>query len=228
MALEASHLRVWFAAPAAAAAFDVAALAGGDRETWNSLHSDRRRRDWAVSRVLLGSVVAPDSACRSFSHSHAHAALAFGPDGGCVGVDLEWMATRDFRGMAEIGFSPAEAAYIAGIGEPAQQRAVFYELWTLKEACTKALGLSLVDGLRLCRFVNEDFDWCATIPTGRSWHAIVFAPRTDLRLALVSVFDTVTASTPAIVASEWPDPRPVAWPVRHRFHSRADGRSIAC
>ena len=136
--------------------------------------------------------------------------------------------------MAEIGFSPAEAAYIAGIGEPAQQRAVFYELWTLKEACTKALGLSLVDGLRLCRFVNEDFDWCATIPTGRSWHAIVFAPRTDLRLALVSVFDTVHGvhagdrrvrmAGPATrsLAGAAPVSKPRGWPVASRANVTPD------
>jgi hypothetical protein len=137
--VEASHLRVWFAAPAAAATFDATTLEAGEQQAWNALRTDRRRRDWAVSRVLSGSVTVPDSACRSLSHSHAHAALAGGPAGGAVGVDLEWMATRDFAGMAQIGFSPAEAAYIAMIGEPARRRAVFYELWTLKEACTKAL-----------------------------------------------------------------------------------------
>jgi len=129
--------------------------------------------------------------------------------------------------MAEIGFAPAEAAYIAALGEPVQRRAAFYELWTLKEACTKALGLSLVDGLRQCRFVNEDSAWRATIPTARSWHAIVFAPRADLRLSLVWVFDADDAAAPTIVASEWPDPRSVDWPVRHRFDSRTDARSAA-
>jgi hypothetical protein len=214
---EASHLRIWFATPAAAGAFDPDALSDAERATWADLRSERRRADWAVSRVLLQGNALPAACARSLTHSRAHAAVATGPSGGAVGIDLEWLAPRDYAGLAEIGFSATEAAFIATIDDPPQQRAAFYELWTLKEACTKALGLPLVDGLRQCRFVNANREWHAELPTDRPWEVIAYAPRPDLLLAVAWVAGADALAAPMVTIREWPDPQPVVWPERHRF-----------
>ena len=127
--------------------------------------------------------------------------------------------------MAELGYSPAEAALIASLTEPGQRCAAFYELWTLKEACAKALRLSLVDSLRQCRFVNDGLAWEAKIPSATSWQAIVYAPRPDLRLSLVWTTDTLEAALAPVAMKEWPSVHAVEWPAIRRFSG--PGRSRA-
>lgn len=210
--------QVWLATPDAAAALDPTSLDAGERAQWACLRTERRRRDWAASRSLLRAASADSSRARSLSHSHAYAALALAPPLTSVGVDVEWLAPREFVGMAEIGYSRAEAALIASITEPGQQRAAFYELWTLKEACAKALGLSLVDSLHQCRFVNDGLTWEAEIPSAKAWQAIVYAPRPDLRLSLVRVADTVEPTLLPVAMREWPCGDAVEWPTVRRFN----------
>ena len=204
--------QVWLATPEAATALDPTSLDAGERAQWARLQTERRRRDWASSRSLLRAASEDTRSTRSLSHSHAYAALALAPPLTSVGVDVEWLAPREFVGMAEIGYAPAEAALIASLVEPGQQRAAFYELWTLKEACAKALGLSLVDSLHQCRFVNDELAWEAEIPSAKSWQAIVYAPRPDLRLALVRVADTLEPTLLPVAMKEWPSGVAVAWP----------------
>jgi hypothetical protein len=134
-------------------------------------------------------------------------------------VDVEWLAPRAFTGMADVGYWPAEAAMIASRAEPAQRCAAFYELWTLKEACAKALGLSLADSLRQCRFVNDELDWEADIPTAKSWQAVVYAPRPELRLSLVWVADTLEPTLWPVAMKEWPPVHAVEWPTVRCFSS---------
>lgn len=67
-----------------------------------------------------------------------------------VGVDVE--QARDVRTalrLADRYFPAAEARLVRGAAEPADQVALFARLWTRKEACVKAVGGKLVDGLRL-------------------------------------------------------------------------------
>ena len=210
--------QVWLATPEAAGALDPTSLDAGEQAQWARLWTERRRRDWAASRSLLRAVSTNTCSARSLSHSHAYAALALAPPLTSVGVDVEWLAPREFVGMAEIGYSPAEAALIASLAEPGQQRAAFYELWTLKEACAKAFGLSLVDALHQCRFVNDGLMWEAEIPSARSWQAIVYAPRPDLRLSLVRVADPFEPALLPVAMKEWPSGHAVEWPAVRRFN----------
>jgi phosphopantetheinyl transferase (holo-ACP synthase) len=218
-------LQVWLATPEAAAPFDPASLDAAEREEWARLRTGRRRLDWAASRSLLHAASIGAHGARSLSHSHAYAALALAPGSTAVGVDVEWLAPREFAGMADVGYSPAEAALIASLAEPGQRCAAFYELWTLKEACAKALGLSLVDSLRQCRFVNDELAWEADIPIAKSWQAIVYAPRPDLRLSLVWVADTLEPTLSPVAMTEWPSNHAVEWPTVRCFSG--PGRSHA-
>ena len=60
-----------------------------------------------------------------------------------VGVDVEW-AGRELAHLelARRFFAPAEAERLAGL-PPEERRAAFFELWTLKEAFIKALGMGM-------------------------------------------------------------------------------------
>lgn len=67
-----------------------------------------------------------------------------------VGIDAECTRPmRDARAIAERFFAPDEAAAVAAAGPPgsAYEAAAFRDLWTLKEAYVKALGLGLSMGL---------------------------------------------------------------------------------
>lgn len=222
-------LELWLATPEAAAALDPASLTEAERDEWAGLQTPRRRRDWAASRRLLHAAAAHDTSCaRSLSHSHAYAALALAPASTAVGVDIEWLAPREFAGMAELGFSAAEAAFIASHAEPGKCRAAFYELWTLKEACAKAFGLHLVDALRQCRFVNTRLSWEADVPAARPWRAIVYAPRPDLRLSLVWTADALESPLQPIALREWPPGNTVEWTTVRRFSGQGRLRADAC
>jgi len=210
-------LQVWLATPEAAAALDPASLTEAERAQWAGLQSKRRRRDWASSRTLLRAASVDTRSARSLSHSHAYAALAFAPAAAAVGVDIEWLAPRNFASIAELGFSAAEAAFIASLAEPGKCRAAFYELWTLKEACAKAFALHLVDALRQCDFVNAGLSWHADVPSARPWQAIVYAPRPDLRLSLVWTRDALEPPLQPIATREWPSGNAVEWTTVRRF-----------
>jgi 4'-phosphopantetheinyl transferase len=60
-----------------------------------------------------------------------------------VGVDLEWPGREVARAeLSRRFFAPAEADWLAAL--PAtEQRAAFFELWTLKEAFIKAVGVGM-------------------------------------------------------------------------------------
>lgn len=79
----------------------------------------------------------------NLAHSGALAVAAVAPGGGGVGVDIERVRPLDdLEGTVRVAFTPAEAAPLLALAEPARLRA-FYEAWTRKEAVLKALGLGL-------------------------------------------------------------------------------------
>jgi len=203
----------WLAPPEAADLFDPSRLVGSDRDEWTSLQTSRRRRDWASSRALLGAVRAASDQRSSLSHSRGYAALALAPHAVTVGIDLEWMAPREFLGMANIAYSAEECALLASLDDPRDLCSTFYELWTLKEAFGKALQLPLVDALRQCRFVDAGLGRRADVPTNRHWRATVFAPRPQLRLAVARIADTHAQLDTPLATFEWPRPRGCDWTV---------------
>lgn len=204
---------VWLATPAAALLFDPSRLGAADRAVWDGLHTARRREDWASSRALLGAVPVTDRVARSLSHSRGFAALARAPEPVAVGIDVEWLAPRDFVSMARTAYAPAEADELASLDDESCLRGRFYEAWTLKEAFAKALRLPLADALGQCRFDGADAAATARVPTTRPWSATVFAPRPLLRIAVVLVADDRAAVPSVLRTLEWPPGAAVTWPV---------------
>jgi phosphopantetheinyl transferase (holo-ACP synthase) len=219
---------VWLATPDAAERLDPATLDDADRAAWASIHTSRRRQDWASSRALRGAVPVAEKQASSHSHSHGFAALAVAPAPVTVGVDLEWLAPRDFRALADIAYSAAECAHLASLEEPSDLGATFYELWTLKEAFAKALQLQLADALRLCRFIDDSGTHRAEVPTTQSWRATVFAPRPQLRLAVVRMHDSQASICEAVNTMEWPPPRAREWPIVLDLVSSGRHAATAC
>lgn len=204
---------VWLATPDAADRLDPASLDPAARQEWASIRTARRRRDWESSRALLGAIPAARDRQRSMTHSRGFAGVALAPAAVAVGVDVEWMASRDFNGMASAAFTPAECEYLARLDDPSELCSRFYEFWTLKEACAKALRLELVDALRQCCMIDATGARRAKLPTTRRWRATVFAPRPQLRLAVAQVFESPKPADAALLTFEWPSPRGTEWPV---------------
>ncbi|MCJ7451994.1 MAG: 4'-phosphopantetheinyl transferase superfamily protein [Steroidobacteraceae bacterium] len=212
-ASESRGTEAWLATPEAADRVDPSRLVGRDREEWSTLQTARRRRDWASSRALLSAAAVASDQTSSLSHTHGYAALTLAPRAVAVGVDLEWLAPRDFRGMASVAYCAAECALLASLDDPQELCATFYELWTLKEAFAKALQLPLVDALKQCRFVDAGLDRRADVPTTRHWRAMVFAPRPQLRLAVALIADAPEQLDAPIGTFEWPQARHCDWAV---------------
>jgi 4'-phosphopantetheinyl transferase len=215
MAVEPSSrgAEIWLAPPEAADHFDPSRLVGREREEWTALQTARRRRDWASSRALLGAARVNSDQRSSLSHTRGYAALALAPRAVTVGIDVEWMAPREFLGMANIAYSADECALLASLDDPRDLCSTFYELWTLKEAFGKALQLPLVDALRQCRFVDAGLGRRADVPTNRHWRATVFAPRPQLRLAVARIVDAPAQLDAPLETFEWPQPRRCHWTV---------------
>ncbi len=209
----AAAAEVWLATPAAARAFDPSKLGAADRAKWDALHTTRRREDWASSRALQAAAPVSAGDASSLSHSRGFAALLRAPRQVEVGVDVEWLSARDFLSMARTAYSPAEADELESLRDPTELRARFYESWTLKEAFAKALRLPLADALGQCCFGVAHESVTARVPTTRSWSATVFAPRPQLRVAVVMVADDSAALPRELRTLEWPPTLAVAWPV---------------
>jgi len=204
---------VWLATPDAAGRFDPSVLDPADHDAWSAIHTTRRRRDWESTRALLGAIPAVHERLHSLTHSHGFAAVALAPAAVAAGVDLEWLAPRDFNGMASIAFSPGECAYLGSLEDPSDLRSTFYDFWTLKEAFAKALRLPLFDALRRCCMVDSAGARRAEIPTTMHWRAIVFAPRPQLRLAVVRVNEHPGSVHGPLATIEWPSARTGEWPI---------------
>jgi phosphopantetheinyl transferase len=152
--------------------------------------------------------VGPTAGTRSLSHAHGFAALALAPEGSRVGVDIEHLdPRRDCLRLARFAFAPVEAAQIEAIEDRARPER-FYALWTLKEACIKALGLSLLEGLRRCIFTVTDGEWRGELPASIPWKAHLYRPRPTLYLAVV-----VTPGANEWSQYEWPDGAAPTWPL---------------
>jgi 4'-phosphopantetheinyl transferase len=216
-------VEAWLAPPEAADLFDPSRLVGRDREDWTALRTARRRCDWASSRALLRAVGVDGDRRSSLSHTRGYAALALAPREITVGIDLEWMAPREFLGMAEIAYCAEECALLASLDDPRDLCSAFYELWTLKEAFGKALQLPLVDALRQCRFVGAGLGRRADVPTNRHWRAKVFAPRPQLRLAVARIADAPAQLDAPLETFEWPQPRRRDWAVIRSFAGGGPG-----
>lgn len=204
--------QLWLALPEAAERFDPAAQSFEDSRRWSRMADHRSRADWMVSRALLAHAAGVGSA-RSLGHSGGFAALALAPADGRIGIDVERAdERRDCMRLARFSFAPEEVAQMEPLNDDLR-RDRFYVLWTLKEACIKALGLTLLVGLRRCVFTIEHGRWHARLATAGSWEARVYRPRPTLYLAAMTL-------PPAAdwTQHEWPEPAQAQWPLIARIN----------
>ena len=118
----------------------------------------------ALARAVLSRYAAPESGAWRFEKGcHGKPALVGAPRpldfnlsdsgdwrvcavtaGTAVGVDLEHGdSRRDVMKLARRFYDPAEVAALEACAPTGEQRARFYDFWTLKEARVKAQGLAL-------------------------------------------------------------------------------------
>jgi 4'-phosphopantetheinyl transferase len=147
---------------ASAARFRFAA----DRELYQAAHVLLRRAlsaqvpvDPAQWRFIRGAhgrpeidpIACPEARGLRFNLSHTRGLVCCALTRGLpVGVDAECpRPMQDARAIAERFFAAEEAAAVAAAGAPgsAAEATTFRNLWTLKEAYVKALGLGLSMGL---------------------------------------------------------------------------------
>jgi phosphopantetheinyl transferase (holo-ACP synthase) len=197
------------ATPEAARFFDPADLSDADRHRLSRLRRPLHRQEFVVSRALKQRYRSTDDGPVSLSHSGGLAALAQGPLGSRIGVDLELHRPRRDMSIARFAYSAAESEWLAR--ETDERESLFYTLWVAKEAAAKALGISLIEALRNCQLLRRDGVWHATLPTALPWNLTVLRPRQDLSLAVALIDHRESALS--IQTSEWPPERYVDWPV---------------
>jgi 4'-phosphopantetheinyl transferase len=201
----AGELRAWLAPPEAAGHFDPGRQSSADAARWQTLRAPARRREWAASRALLAHLEGLQLASASLSHSGGWCAALTAPAGLRVGVDLERVRARDEVALARWAFAAGECDALGAL-HGTERRLRFYVLWTLKEACAKALGLGLLSALRDCEFHASGSHWRGYIPTSDPWQAWVYAPRPGLVLAVVCAGASASDLAPPRIA-EWPADR---------------------
>jgi 4'-phosphopantetheinyl transferase len=173
---------------------------------------------------LYAQVSAPPAAVTSLAHSTGHAALALGPPGCRVGIDLEAAAPRAVVRLAALCFAPEEVRELEAVTATIALRN-FYVHWTLKEAFAKAAGLQLLSALRGCVFSSSSGHWSARVPLSGPWRARVYAPRPGLVLAAV-LAGSGQGDDDSWVCREWPPERTSHWPCLARLSSDS-GSAVA-
>ena len=149
----------------------------------------------------------------NLSHSRDCVVLAL-TRAGAVGVDVESRArAARIDALARHHYAPAEQRELADLPEP-ERRYRFFRLWTLKEACTKALGRDLWSTLSGIRLESADdphlvLEGGAACPdTAAFWH---FPLDDSYHLALVCLTAADEPMVPAprlmqLVPGETPQP----------------------
>jgi hypothetical protein len=207
--------QLWFASPQTPDHFDPAILTEPDRRRFDSMRHPRRREEFSLSRALLARAAVPATASLSLSHSGGHAALASGPAGCAVGVDIERHRARDVASIAQFAFSESESAALLALAPPERER-LFYLLWVMKEAFAKALQLPLLEALRSCIFNQRGSSWFGSVPTRHCWSVLAFEPRPKISLAIACVANQAeglarTGLEASIETREWPLAPPDGW-----------------
>jgi len=125
-----------------------------------SRYADVPPQAWTFSQNEYGrpEIDGPAHAprCRfSLTHTHGLTAIAITATA-AIGVDAEWIVTREYNlDIAQRFFAPSEAVALKALA-PAEQRGVFYDYWTLKEAYLKAIGVGMSIPLQSFAFTLSD------------------------------------------------------------------------
>ena len=179
----------------AAIAAAASQLAPDEHEQYERFHDPHDARDYACAHALLRTTLslesdreAADAAGISFSLAHARGMVACaGTDAPAVGIDVE-SVDRDVDANRIAGrfFAPVEAAHLDQLDGDAR-RDRFFDLWTLKEALVKALGVGMAAALdRLAFTVGPDGRVRLDAPDVETgvWLFGLFAPGPRHRLAV--------------------------------------------
>lgn len=158
-----------------------------------SRYDGRAPTDWLFEKTPAGQPLLRDAgaarASFSLSHTHGMVACAVTKDA-AVGVDVERVDREvDAADIAARFFAPAEAAHLMQL-DPEARRDHFFDLWTLKEALVKALGVGMAMSLRSLAFsIAPDRSVRLDAPEGidtEMWRFGLFAPGTRHRMAVAA------------------------------------------
>jgi 4'-phosphopantetheinyl transferase len=138
----------------------------------------------------------------SFNLSHTRGLVACAIGAGIpIGVDAEGAGrVVDAGAIATRYFSPSEVAALAQFGDPTH-RLRFLDLWTLKEAFIKAVGIGLSQPLHSMSFGLDDGTIAFEPPPGfaaAEWHFALFEPPGPGRIAVAAQ----AATRPRFIARE--------------------------
>ena len=141
----------------------------------------------------------------SLTHTSGMVACAVAPPGVAVGVDVECVDRDvDPERLASRFFAPSEFAALAPLDDRAR-RERFFDLWTLKEAVVKALGLAVPASLPSVAFEivergsEVDIRYGGPLAGGACWTFALHTPAAGYRLA-VAAAATVAASAPLTIS----------------------------
>jgi 4'-phosphopantetheinyl transferase len=155
-----------------------------------SATGDHAPAQWRFDKTAAGKplLIGNGAGRASFSLSHTRGMVACAvTSGAAVGVDVECVDREvDAGAIAARFFAPAETARIMALEGPAR-RDRFFDLWTLKEALVKALGLGMAGSLGLLAFtVDADGGIHVDAPgvDPGAWPFALFAPGLRHRLAV--------------------------------------------
>jgi 4'-phosphopantetheinyl transferase len=156
-----------------------------------SRNTDRRPDSWQFDKTSRGKPLLIDDAGNgaSFSLSHTHGMVACAVTADVeIGVDVESIAREvNVLDLAARFFSPAEAQMLARL-DPTSRRGRFFDLWTLKEAVLKAIGIGLSESLAAWTFSIDATGGVALEPTADverdAWKFGLFIPDPRYRLAV--------------------------------------------
>ena len=138
------------------------------------------------------------------------------------GIDIEWIGERDALALARFAYSPEETRALEALAD-AERMARFIELWVLKEAAAKALGLDLFTALARCAFEIAGGLIVGRIPAVGTWQASICAPRPECRLGYFALNATggnacrPAGPSPAVSGIDWDVAsnrlRQTSWPI---------------
>lgn len=110
-----------------------------------SLYCPVSPNDWVFRYGVYGKleIAGPRSCQVSFNISHTQGMVACVVGTADVGIDIE-QTTREVSvdSLARL-FTERESRYLNAVVDAAARRSCFFQYWTLKEACSKAIGRGL-------------------------------------------------------------------------------------
>lgn len=197
---------MWVAQPSERDAVSLSWLDDTERTRLERLRFERDRRVFLTAHALVRAVLAHylgagpgswrfttdargrphavDGLPYSLSHTHECAACAVSWSLG-VGVDVEDTSRTAGIEIARSHFAPSEYEALAALAGDAQRRR-FFELWTLKEAYSKALGVGLARPLDSFAFQFRGSREPRLEVGGEQWRFLLFQPAPGIQGALAA------------------------------------------